>query len=63
MLSCACVEDQWNRLSPRERAEKEAFIAGEKSVTRGFMRMVCILIMIIMPLIMIIMRLIISTIC
>ena len=40
-VSCACVEDQWNRLSLRERAEKEAFIAGEKSVTRGFMKMVC----------------------
>lgn len=37
---CTCVEDQWNRLSPRERAEKEAFIAGEKSVTRGYMKMV-----------------------
>ena len=35
------IEDQWNRLSPMERAEKEQFVAGEKSVTRGFMRMVC----------------------
>ena len=36
-----CIGDQWNRLTPRERAEKEAFIAGEKGVIRGYMRMVC----------------------
>jgi len=36
------VEVQWNRLSPRERNEKEAFVAGEKSVIKGFMRMVSI---------------------
>ena len=34
------VEDQWNRLDVRERAEKEAFIVGEKSVIRGYMKMV-----------------------
>ena len=36
-----CIGDQWNRLTPRERAEKEGFIAGEKSIIRGYMRMVC----------------------
>ena len=41
LLLYVLVEDQWNRLNPTERAEKEAFVAGERSVTKSFMRMVC----------------------
>ncbi|XP_065914560.1 ubiquitin conjugation factor E4 A-like [Dysidea avara] len=32
-------KEHWNQLSPRQRAEKERFVAGEKRVTKGFMSM------------------------